>query len=360
MSFEAQQIQPAIGGLPVLSLTRTPERSAQPQFVSVEILPGRGMNIYQMRAFLPGKGIIPLLESPPLEMAAQVMDGGPEDVLGNKSFTLGGALLIPYANRIGGEVSQDGRTITVQMLGKPVRLPANWKDTALHGLILDKKFGNIRTSADANGATAVAELIAGDFGGHWPSATKLTVETALTADVFALTVTARNTGNEPELMSIGWHPYFVFPSGDRGQARVRIPARTRAVVNNYEDMAATGEVAAVRGTAYDLSAPGGVSLGTTYLDECFLDLERNARGEVVAEIVDPAAHYGMRVVALSPEIRAVQAYAPVETNFVAIEPQFNLVDPLSDLWPREVNTGMVTLEPGASVRYRVRLELFVP
>ncbi len=349
-----------IGGLPVVSLTRTHQVGAEPQFVNVEILPGRGMNIYQIRAFVPGTGIVPLLESPPLEMAAQLMNGGPEDFLGNKSFTLGGALLIPYANRIGGEVSPDGHTIVVRMLGKQVRLPANWKDTALHGLILDKKFGNIRTSADANGAAATAELIAGDFGGYWPSATTLTVETALTADVFTLTVTAHNVGTEPEPMSIGWHPYFVFPSGDRRQARVRIPAGARALVNNYDDMAATGEVAPVRGTAYDLSAPGGVPLGTTYLDECFLDLERNARGEVVAEIIDPAARYGMRVVAISPEIRALQVYAPVETNFVAIEPQFNLVDPFSDLWPREVNTGMVTLGPGESVAYRVRLELFVP
>ena len=198
------------------------------------------------------------------------------------------------------------------------------------------------------------------LGGHWPSATTLTVETALTADVFTLTVTAQNVGTVPEPMSIGWHPYFMFPSGDRRQARVRIPARARALVNNYDDMAATGEAVPVRGTAYDLSAPGGVPLGTTYLDECFLDLERDARGEVVAEIIDPAARYGMRVVALSPEIRALQVYAPVESNFVAIEPQFNLLDPFSDHWPREVNTGMVTLGPGEAVAYRVRLELFVP
>lgn len=359
MSYYAKRIGPAIGGLPAISLSRDRQGDGA-QLLDVEILPGRGMNVYQLRAFLPGRGTVPMFISPPLEEAARIMNGGPEDYFGNQSFTTGGALLIPYANRVGGLVSEDGRTVTVRMLGKDVALPANWKDTALHGLVLDKQFGDVRTSVGEDRATAAAELKAGDFGGHWPSSTELSVEVALAGNVFSLAVTARNRGSEPEPMSIGWHPYFAFPSGDRQQAHLRIPARSRALVNNYDDMAATGETVPVAHTPYDFSSPGGVELGDMFLDECFLDLDWNPEGEIVAEIIDPAAQYGLRLVGASPEIRALQVYAPAQSNFIAIEPQFNLLDPFSENWPLGVNTGMVTLKPGDSVAYRVRMELFTP
>ena len=38
------------------------------------------------------------------------------------------------------------------------------------------------------------------------------------------TITAKNVGDKSEPMSIGWHPYFTIPSGDRTQARLHIPA----------------------------------------------------------------------------------------------------------------------------------------
>ena len=64
------------------------------------------------------------------------------------------------------------------------------------------------------------------------------------------------------------------------------------------------------------------------------------------EIIDPAAKYGLRVTALSPEIKAIQVYAPPERNVVAIEPQFNLADPYSKSWGK-TDTGMVMLQPVA-------------
>ena len=43
----------------------------------------------------------------------------------------------------------------------------------------------------------------------------------------------------------------------------------------------------------------------------------------------------------------------------AIEPQFNLPDPYNRNWGNAGN-GMVLLQPGQSVSWRVRLELFAP
>jgi hypothetical protein len=46
-------------------------------------------------------------------------------------------------------------------------------------------------------------------------------------------------------------------------------------------------------------------------------------------------------------------------NFIAVEHQFNFGDPFGKEWGK-MDTGMVTLAPGASTRWHVRLKVFVP
>jgi aldose 1-epimerase len=100
-------------------------------------------------------------------------------------------------------------------------------------------------------------------------------------------------------------------------------------------------------------------LGGRFVDDCFVDLQRGADGSATAEVIDPAAKYGLRVKALSPEITAFQMYAPPDKPFVAIETQFNWADPYSPVWKGR-DTGMKVLKPGESVTYSVRLEIFQP
>ena len=90
-----------------------------------------------------------------------------------------------------------------------------------------------------------------------------------------------------------------------------------------------------------------------------MDLE-TAAGEVVAEVIDPAASYGLRVVAASPPVRAIQVYAPPDKAFIVVEPQLNRADPFGPEWGAGAETGMAMLEPGESVVYSARLELFAP
>ncbi|HEV2618239.1 MAG TPA: hypothetical protein VGU63_16690, partial [Candidatus Acidoferrales bacterium] len=59
-------------------------------------------------------------------------------------------------------------------------------------------------------------------------------------------------------------------------------------------------------------------------------------------------------------IKAIQAYAPPDKDFIVLEPQFNLADPFNTtIWGHR-NTGMDWLTPGQSVSWHVRLELFIP
>jgi hypothetical protein len=101
-----------------------------------------------------------------------------------------------------------------------------------------------------------------------------------------------------------------------------------------------------------------VALGTTFFDDNWNHLEWTGKA-VTVKITDPAAHYGVDIVGLSPQIRAIQMYAPPTKNFVAIEHQFNYGDPFGKEWGK-TDTGMVTLKPGQSTKWHVRLHVFVP
>lgn len=357
-----------IGGAPVVTLeVPKPADAGRPALLSAQVLPGRGLMTLQVRAHLPSRGEVGLLYAPPPEAAREALDGDWRGFAGNKSYDFGGAVLLPYANRIRGTLAPDRRTIETDILGSSVRLPANAggkrpgaEQYAMHGLLLASRADEVqRTRAD--GRDAVTALYrAGDFGQRWLSATEVVAESVLSPEAFTLTITARNVGSERLPMGIGWHPYFTLPSGRRQQARLHIPARRRVVVNDYDEVLPTGEVQPVAGTPYDFSMPGGRPLGDLYLDDCFVDLERTAEGHVVTEVVDPEASYGLRVVARSPHIKAFQVYSPPEKGFVVLEPQFNWADPFGSQWGADVDTGMVLLEPGESVIYAASLELFTP
>ncbi len=361
---------PQIGGQPVVKLTRPATGNGQQmEFLSVTVLPGRGMNVFQITANVPGKGEIPILASPTLEEAASKLNGGPDDQYGNQSFLIGGgAFLVPYPNRIVGPLSPDGKTITTKWHGKTIVLPANWHNSAdptrdkhaMHGLIMASQTQDVQTQSIPDGQTLTGVIHAGDFGGHWLSQTDLSFTIALTGPAVDATIVAKNVGKEDEPMALGWHPYFAVPGGDRKQAMLHVPATQVAAINNYQDVFPSGDLMPVKGTKYDFTAPGGKPLDDIYLDDNWSKLQRTD-GTVDVTFADPASNYGVHILGLSPEIRTIQVYAPTDPTkqYAAIEEQFNFADPFGKEWGT-MNTGMVTLKPGASVTWHVRLALFQP
>jgi galactose mutarotase-like enzyme len=308
-----------------------------PRFVSMTWRPEQGMRMLQAVADLPGIGETELLTDE----------------------TFGGALLIPFANRIRGCLQPDG-TIATRVLGRDIRLPANWRGKrpgaercAMHGLVLDSTF----TLLEQSTYRVIAALDAGGFGGHWLSRASIRVEAVMWATSIGIVVDVRNCGDDVLPVGIGWHPYFRIPSGRRDQVRVHLPARQRALVNNYDDVFPTGTLAPVRGTPYDFSAPDGAPLGSQYFDDCFVGLVKTPAGETRIDVRDDASGYHMRLTALSPEVHAVQMYAPSDKPFVVLEPQFNLADPFGGVWASNVDTGMKTLQPGDEARWAVRWEI---
>jgi len=353
-----------IGGQKIVTLTRKATSTTKPEFTSITILPGRGMEIQQITANFPGKGSVDVLASPDLATSAKMLDQQDTEN-GDLAYRLGSAFLVPYPNRIRGKLSADGKTLTTSWQGHVITLPANnigknagAERHAIHGLILKAKTDNVSVKKTAGGEEVTGVIHAGDFGGHWLSKTDLDFIISLTADAVDATIVAHNVGGEAEPMAIGWHPYFAFPSGDRTQARLRIPGSQMAEVDNYDNVFPSGKLKPVDGTRYDLRAPDGAALGSNFLDDNWSKLEWK-NGSVTVKVIDPAAKYGVDIVGLSPEIKTIQAYAPPTQKFVAVEHQYNFADPFSKIWG-SMDTGMVTLKPGQSTKWHVRLHVFVP
>ena len=322
-----------IGGQPIVKLTRAAAGTTKPEFTSITLAPGRGMEILQITANFPGKGNVDLLASPDLTGSKKMLDVD-DDSFGNLGYRLGAAFLAPYPNRIRGKLSADGKTIATEWEGRALVLPANnigglptAERHAMHGLILKAK-------------------------------TDLVVTVTLTANAVDASIVAHNVGNAAEPFALAWHPYFNLPSGNRSQARVLIPAETAAEVDNYDNVFPTGKLLPVSGSRFDLRAPGGTPLGSNYYDDNWSHLDWKG-GVVTVLVIDPAAHYGVKIEGLSPEIKTIQMYAPPNKSFVAIEHQYNFADPFGKEWGK-MDTGMITLKPGESTKWHVRLRVFVP
>ena len=237
-----------IGGQKIVTLTRNSASKSKPEFTSITLAPGRGMEILQITASFPGKGNVDVLASPDLIDAKKMLDVD-DDEFGNLGYRLGAAFLAPYPNRVRGKLSADGKTIATEWQGHTITLPANnigkltgAERHAMHGLILKAKTDGVTVKKVGNGEEVSGIIHGGDFGGHWLSKTDLTITVRLTADTVEATIVAKNVGGESEPFALAWHPYFNLPSGDRSQAKVRIPASSVAQVDNYDNVFPTGKL----------------------------------------------------------------------------------------------------------------------
>ncbi len=356
-----------VNGMAAVTLSRKPTPNAtKPEFTSITLFPGRAMELQQITANFPGKGEVNVLAEPfgDVEGSAKALNEKDTEN-GDLGYRLGAAFLFPYPNRIRGKLSADGKTLSTEWKGKTITLPANNIGTkpgaerhAMHGLILKSKVENFKVTKTAQGATATGIIHGGNFNGHWLSKTDLVITVTLTADSVDASIVAHNVGNEAEPVAIAWHPYFNLPSGNRKQATLHVPGAEMAEVDNYDNVFPTGKIKPVAGTPYDFTAPGGKPLADQFLDDNFSKLTRTA-GSPTVVITDPAAKYGIKIEGLTPNIKTIQVYAPPAKSFIAVEHQFNFADPFGKEWGN-MDTAMVSLPPGKSTQWHVRLKVFVP
>jgi galactose mutarotase-like enzyme len=142
-----------------------------------------------------------LLRSPSLEEASQKMNGEGDDAYGNLNHSFGGAFLIPFTSRAGGELSPDKTMVKVMWHGKVIHLPNDYLGHySVHGLINRMKAEDMHVQKTADGETLTAVIHAGNFDGYWLSKTDLHYTIALSGAAVDVRIRATNVGDEPEPM----------------------------------------------------------------------------------------------------------------------------------------------------------------
>ena len=341
------------GGQPPIMLTRSQAAGAfQPELLSATLLPGRGLNVLQIMAYVPGKGAIPLLDAPSVEDAAKAMSGIDKDQNGQASLTLGAAFEVPWAGRVVGTPLPGDLAIGVNWMGHPLSLPASSDRTADGGLLLRSAATSTEPSTMPDGGISSATFDAADFNGHWLSKTQVQTTVVLTGQRIDLTVVARNVGSEPEPMGIGWHPRFALSEADRIRALLHLPSSTRADIGS-------GRALPVAGTPLDFSAADGASLRSASLDDLYIQLKTGVLDSgPQAEIRNVAAGYSLRLTALTSSIKAFHVIAHAGQPFLTLDPQTNYDDPFGHQWAEGSPGALTVLKPGESLEWKVRLEIF--
>jgi hypothetical protein len=355
------------GGQDVLQLQRSQLLGGNdPEFLSTTLLPGRGMNMLQITAYLPDKGEVNLLASPPLEEAAKLLTGTGADANGAMSLSMGAAIELPWASRISGTSMLDEKNLSTMWHGTRLILPTDVKDSygiggavAAGGLLLKQASDSVNTAVMPDGGEAQATFHPGNFDGHWPSETEISTTVTLSGKSITIRVVARNTGNTAEPMGIGWHPRFAILSGHRGQMMLRLPEGQRVEVKDRRTGQLSGRLVPVEKTEYDFTGRAGAQLGALNLDDSFVHLRTGMmENGPMAELRDPENDFGLRITAMTSTIKAIRVYAPLDGSYISIEPQSNYDDPFGHQWAKDEDTGMVMLQPGQSLQWKIRLDIF--
>jgi aldose 1-epimerase len=362
---------PPLGGQDAIVLERsanTAQAAEMPEFLSATMLPGRGMNVLQIMATVPSLGKIALLDSPSLDDAAKILTGTGADAQGMESLAMGGALEVPWANRMGGVATPDAESVMSVWDGQTMVLPAaplkgEGAPTAVGGLLLKRQANTVETHVVPDGWQSRVVYQAGGFDGHWLSTTEVTTLVLLNGRVMEIEVTAKNTGPVAAPIGIGWRPRFAIPGGDRTNTVLRLPEGLQVEMRPSDAPLRgglpSGRLLPMTGTALRFTTPGGAKLGTEELDASLVHLKQGFTDSgPVVELRDLKDRFGLRVTLLTPTIRALRVYAPADKATVEIDPQFNFDDPFGKEWSKDEDTGMVVLQPGQSTQWKIRLELF--
>ena len=232
------------------------------------------------------------------------------------------------------------------------------------GLLLTESADTAKLSPD--GSTADGHFEGTSFGDHWPSKTEISTVVHMAANAIEIEVTARNVGDQPEPMGIGWHPRFALPGGTREGVRLKLPEAQTLVMNDRVRGEPSGRIQTA-GASVDKYQAHAVQLGSETLDAALVNLKPSGPGKggtdhgasgdgASAEILDTTRGMGLRLTALSSDIRELHVLSPGGAPYLGVAMQTNYDDPFGHQWAG--GDGIATLAPGASMTWKIRLEIF--
>jgi aldose 1-epimerase len=181
-----------------------------------------------------------------------------------------GQLLIPWPNRItGGTHEFEGTTYQL-----PLTEPT--AGNAIHGLVRWRQWAAREQAADS----VVLEHVLDPQPGY-PFTLELTTEYALGDNGLSVRTSAHNAGKRPCPFGAGAHPYLTLGVIPVDSLLLHVPAATVLSTDDRGIPVGSGPVA---GSEYDFREPRAI--GTTALDHCFTDLERDGDGFARATVAD--------------------------------------------------------------------------
>jgi aldose 1-epimerase len=349
------QIGPRPGGMDPIVLQRDQTAgSNMPEFRSVTLLPGLGMEVLQITAFVPNKGEVELLEAP---SAKNIADGtmpmrtGPNDRWG--------ALELPWSGLLTGVLTPVGSSLRTAWRGKTIEAPTDNPARAISegGMLGTLSADSIQAKPEGRPTTASATFKGTDFDQHWISKTDVTVSVTMSASTIDLAVTAKNVGDQPEPMGIGWHPRFVIPSGERSSAEVRMPLGDELDIADHIKGTPSGRFTTPNALLARFQGHPGV-VGVESIDEIVAHPRAGLMDNGFAlEVRDPASEFGLRMRALSDSIRELRMSSTAGSKYVSLGTQTNLDDPFGKEWAGG-EAAIETLAPGQTAEWKVQLEIF--
>jgi aldose 1-epimerase len=241
-----------------------------------------------------------------------------------------GQLLVPWPNRI-----RDGR---YRFGGADHQTPLSEPEhcNAIHGLV---RWANWELDQHGRDRVIATHVLHPQVG--YPFALGLEVAYTLSGTGLGVAVTATNLGSEPLPYGLGQHPYFTVSTELVDTAVLLVPATS--VLEADARGIPTGRRVAVSGTEWDYREPRPI--GTTVLDTCYADLERDGDGVVRVAVAHPGgsptitvwmdASFGFVMVFSGDTLEAARG-----RRGVAIEPMTCAPDAFRS------GLGLQVLEPG--------------
>lgn len=254
-----------------------------------------------------------------------------------KPTSYGIPVLFPFPNRIrDGQFTFQGRTYIV--------------DPPRHGFVRDKAWQVVDTGAsDEEGAWLRSRFDANDYAeqilSQFPFPFVLEMTYRLREEWLTLEVTAQNTGDKPMPAGFGIHPYFHKPTA----GAIRVPANKRW---ELADSLPTGTLLDVEGQ-FDLRPQR--ELEGLQLDDIFTDITIDTDGLARGFVVNHESAKHTVVEFSADEFPNVVVYTPpAPRRAVCIEPNTCPTDAFN-LEARGIAANVLTLQPGASVQFRISI-----
>ena len=157
---------------------------------------------------------------------------------------------------------------------------------------------------------------------------------------------------------MGWHPRFVIPSGNRDAAEIRLPNGELLEIADAAKGIPSGRVLQP-GAAIARFQQRPWPIGAESVEGALVHLKSDPmENGLSAEVRDPQSEFGLRMTAVSNNIRELRVSSPSGSNYVSLGTQTNFDDPLGKEWGGAGDAAIPELLPGQTAEWKVQLEIF--